>query len=122
MRLAALQLHGAAYGRALLPADWVARSSTPSLPQLAPGRLPSTITGHAGFGWHWWPLTEDGRRVTADGSRGQFGFVDRDLGVAVVKTSLWPYADPWVDRQQRDLAYLGLPLGAAAARTTSSSS
>ena len=61
--------------------------------------------------------TTDGVRVTSDGSRGQFGYVDRDLGVAVLKTSLWPYDDFLVDRQQRDLSYLGLPLVAAAART-----
>ena len=54
--------------------------------------------------------------MTSDGSRGQFGFVDRDLGVAVLKTSLWPYDDFLVDRQQRDLSYLGLPAVAAAAR------
>ena len=84
---------------------------------MAPGRLPSSITTHAGFGYHWWPLDADGVRVTSDGSRGQFGYVDRDLGVAVLKTSLWPYDDFLVDRQQRDLSYLGLPLVAAAART-----
>ena len=28
---------------------------------LEPGRLPSSITTHAGFGYHWWPLTDDGR-------------------------------------------------------------
>jgi hypothetical protein len=54
--------------------------------------------------------------VTSDGSRGQFGYVDHELGVAVLKTSLWPYDDVLVDRQQRDLSYLGLPLVAAAAR------
>ena len=89
----------------------------PPSPWLAPGRLPSSITTHAGFGYHWWPLDADGVRVTSDGSRGQFGYVDRDLGVAVLKTSLWPYDDFLVDRQQRDLSYLGLPLVAAAART-----
>jgi hypothetical protein len=34
----------------------------------------------------------------------------------VLKTSQWPYDDVLVDRQQRDLSYLGLPLVAAAAR------
>ena len=52
--------------------------------------------------------------MTSDGSRGQFGYVDRALGVAVLKTSLWPYDDVLVDRQMRDLSYLGLPLVAAA--------
>jgi hypothetical protein len=114
LRIAALQLDGTAYGEQVLPGSWVRESSCPSRPFTAPGRLPSSITTHAGFGGHWWPLSEDGERVTADGSRGQFCFVDRGLGTAVVKTSLWPYDDSWVDRQQRDLSYLGLPEVAAA--------
>jgi CubicO group peptidase (beta-lactamase class C family) len=116
LRLAALQLSGTAYDARVLGPDWVQRSSAPLVPWLEPGRLPSGITTHAGFGYHWWPLTADGARVTADGSRGQFGYVDRDLGVAVLKTSQWPYDDWLVDRQQRDLSYLGLPLVAAAAK------
>ena len=114
-RLAALQLTGRAGGAQVLPPGWVEAASTPTRPWLEPGRLPSTITTHAGFGHHWWPLEPGGRRVTSDGSRGQLGYVDRDLGVAVLKTSRWPYDDPWVDRQMRDLSYLGLPLVATAA-------
>ena len=116
LRLAVLQLTGAAYGEQVLDQDWVRRSSTPPWPWLQPGRLPSSITTHAGFGYHWWPLDIQGVRVTSDGSRGQFGYVDHDLGVAVLKTSLWPYDDFLVDRQLRDLSYLGLPVVAAAAR------
>jgi CubicO group peptidase (beta-lactamase class C family) len=116
LRLAALQLTGTAYDERVLDPDWVRRSSTPMAPWLEPGRLPSSITTHAGFGYHWWPLVPDGVRVTSDGSRGQYGYVDRELGVAVLKTSLAPYDDWLVDRQQRDLSYLGLPLVAAAAR------
>ncbi len=116
LRLAALQLTGTAYDARVLSTDWVQRSSTPPSPWMAPGRLPSSITTHAGFGYHWWPLSRDGVHVTSDGSRGQFGYVDRELGVAVLKCSLWPYDDFLVDRQQRDLSYLGLPLVAAAAR------
>lgn len=116
LRLAALQLTGTAYDTEVLTPGWVRRSSTPPLPWMEPGRLPSSITTHAGFGYHWWPLDADGVQVTADGSRGQFGYVDREIGVAVVKTSQWPYEDPLVDRQQRDLCYLGLPLVARALR------
>ena len=116
LRLAALQLTGTAYDARVLGPDWVQRSSTPPAPWMAPGRLPSSISTHVGFGYHWWPLDTDGVRVTSDGSRGQFGYVDHDLRVAVLKTSLWPYDDFLVDRQQRDLSYLGLPLVAAAAR------
>ena len=33
---------------------------------------------------------------------------DRRAGTVVVKTSLWPYDDFLVDRQARDLTYLGI--------------
>jgi 6-aminohexanoate-oligomer exohydrolase len=114
-RIAMLQLDGTVGGTKVLEADWVDRSSTPARPFLAPGRLPSSISTHVGFGYHWWPLDDAGRRVTADGSRGQFAYADRDLGTVVVKTSRWPYADFLVDRTHRDLSYLGLPLIARSA-------
>jgi CubicO group peptidase (beta-lactamase class C family) len=116
-RLAMLQVDGTVGAARLLDGDWVERSCRPSRSFTRPGRLPSSITTHAGFGAHWWPLDDDGRRVTADGSRGQFAYVDRDLDVVVVKTSRWPYEDFLVDRQLRDLSYLGLPEIAAAAVT-----
>ena len=121
LRLAALQLDGTAYGEQVLTPDWVEASSRPAEAFTAPGRLPTSITTHAGFGWHWWPLDDTGVRVTADGSRGQFGYVDHALDVAVLKTSLWPYDDVLVDRQMRDLSYLGLPAVAAGVSTSSTS-
>ena len=119
-RLGMLQVDGTRDGTGeepgrVLEREWVDRSCAPPLAFLAPGRLPSGITTHAGFGYHWWPLDRRGRRVTADGSRGQFVYVDRDLEVVVVKTSRWPYDDWLADRQYRDLSYLGLPEVAAAA-------
>ncbi len=95
-------------GDRLLDTDWVEAAARGSRPFLEVGRLPSTITTHAGFGYHWWPMDDLGGRVTADGSRGQFAAVDRRTGATVVKTSLWAYDDAWVDRQHRDLSYLGL--------------
>lgn len=88
--------------------DWAAAAARPAYAFTAPGRLPSTITAHVGFGRHWWPLDDRGDRVAADGSRGQLLAVDRRTGAVVVKTSLWPYDDAWADRQHRDLSYLGL--------------
>ena len=108
-RLGALQIDGQWSGRQVVSRTWVAASSRPERDFLAPGRLPSTITTHAGFGYHWWPLDASGERVTADGMRGQFVYVDRPKRVVVVKTSAWPYEDPWHDRQCRDLCYLALP-------------
>jgi CubicO group peptidase (beta-lactamase class C family) len=92
----------------LLAPQWVDAAARPTYPFLGVGRLPSSITTHVGFGYHWWPLDDAGRRVTADGSRGQFAAADRRTGVVVVKTSQWPYEDAWADRQHRDLSYLGL--------------
>lgn len=108
-RVALLAVDGTATdGRRLLGESWTDAAARPAYPFTAPGRLPSTLTGHAGFGYHWWPLDDLGRRVAADGSRGQLIAVDRRAGAVVVKTSLWPYDDPWADRQHRDLSYLGL--------------
>jgi CubicO group peptidase (beta-lactamase class C family) len=114
-RIGALQIDGHWNGEQILDPGWVDASSRPEKAFLAPGRLPSTITTHAGFGYHWWPLDERGDRVTGDGMRGQFVYVDRPLRTVVVKTSAWPYDDPWWDRQCRDLCYLALPAIAAAA-------
>ena len=108
-RVALLAVDGRAVdGRRVLDAAWAAEAARPAYPFLAPGRLPSTITTHAGFGLHWWPMDPSGGRVTADGSRGQFAAADRHTGAVVVKTSLWPYDDFLVERQARDLSYLGL--------------
>jgi CubicO group peptidase (beta-lactamase class C family) len=114
-RLGMLQVDGCAGGERVLSQSWVEETSTPPLRQLRPGRLPSTITTHAGFGGHWWPLDDAGTRATADGMRGQFVYVDRPLRTVVVKTSAWPYDDPWWDRQCRDICYLALPAIALAA-------
>lgn len=115
-RLGALQIDGCWQGDRLLTSRWVSESSRPQRSFLSPGRLPSRITTHAGFGYHWWPLDASGARVMADGMRGQFVYVDRVLRTVVVKTSNWPSDDPWWDRQCRDLCYLALPSIAAAAR------
>lgn len=103
-------------GAPLLDPGWVASAGVPAYPFTAPGRLPSSITSHVGFARHWWPVSADGRRIVADGSRGQFLFVDRDTDVVVVKTSLWPYQDWLVDRSCRDLSHLGLAAVAAHVR------
>jgi CubicO group peptidase (beta-lactamase class C family) len=106
--LAATTRGWARLGSAAATAAWSAAAAVPAYPFTRPGRLPSTISSHVGFGHHWWPLDDHGHRVAADGSRGQFVAVDRRTGGVVVKTSLWPHDDAWVDRQHRDLSYLGL--------------
>jgi CubicO group peptidase (beta-lactamase class C family) len=114
-RIGALQIDGTWDGTPLLDAAWVDASSRPEQPFLRPGRLPSRITTHAGFGYHWWPLDDEGHTLMADGMHGQFVYVDRPRRTVVVKTSAWPYEDPWWDRQCRDLSYLALPVIADAA-------
>ena len=47
--------------------------------------------------------------MAADGSRGQFVYVDRPRRTVVVKTSAWPYADAAHDAHCRDLTYRTLP-------------
>jgi CubicO group peptidase (beta-lactamase class C family) len=108
-KVALLAVDGASdHGETLLDPDWVHAAARPAYPFLGVGRLPSSITSFAGFGYHWWPMDGTGRRLTADGSRGQFACADRGTGAVVVKTSRWPYDDFLVDRQARDLSYLGL--------------
>ncbi|HEX4686407.1 MAG TPA: serine hydrolase [Nocardioides sp.] len=114
-RIGWLQVDGSWDGVPVVDRDWADASSRPERPFLRPGRLPSTITTHAGFGYHWWPTSDDGSRVMADGMRGQFVYVDRPRRTVVVKTSAWPYEDAWWDRQCRDLSYLALPAIAEAA-------
>ncbi len=106
-RVGLLQCHGR-WHRALVGRPWTAWSSTPRLPFVGVGRLPASLSARLGFGAHWWPLTDDGARVAADGSRGQFIYLDRPRAVVVVKTSAWEYPDPMYDRRCRDLSYLGL--------------
>jgi CubicO group peptidase (beta-lactamase class C family) len=113
-RVGLLQATGEGDRGPLISAGWREVSSRPAAPFLRPGRLASTLTTHAGFGLHWWPLDDAGRRVMADGSRGQLLHVDRDSGTVVVLTARWPY-DEATDRQCRDLAYLALPAVARAA-------
>jgi CubicO group peptidase (beta-lactamase class C family) len=114
-RIGVLQVDGSFGGQQILDREWVDASSRPGRPYCRPGRLPSTITTHAGFGYHWWPLDDAGAKVMADGMQGQFVYVDRPRRTVVVKTSAWPYDDPWWDRQCRDLSYLALPAIAEAA-------
>jgi CubicO group peptidase (beta-lactamase class C family) len=118
-RVALLAVDGlTTHGQLQLDADWVEAAARPPYPFLGVGRLPSSITTHVGFGYHWWPMDDSGRRVTADGSRGQFAAADRVSGAVVVKTSKWQYDDFLVDRQARDLSYLGLHALLDAVRTT----
>ena len=83
--------------------------SRPSLPFLRPGRLPSALSTHVGFGYHWWPL-DDARRTgsapTAAAASSSTSTArarrrrGEDLGLGLRR--------PGHDRQCRDLSYLAL--------------
>lgn len=107
-RIGLLAWQGVGRSGQLLDEDWLAGAGRPDRPFAVPGRLPSSISSHVGFARHWWPLDHHGVRLSADGSRGQFVYLDRSAGVVIVKTSRWPHADPLLDRTCRDLSYLGL--------------
>lgn len=107
-RVGLLAWHGTGRSGSLLDDAWLSVAGRPDRSFLVPGRLPGSISSHVGFARHWWPLDRTGVRLAADGSRGQFVFVDRSTGVVIVKTSRWPHADPLLDRTCRDLSYLGL--------------
>ncbi|UPK75195.1 beta-lactamase family protein [Nocardioidaceae bacterium SCSIO 66511] len=107
-RIGMLAVDGTSGGAGVLDEEWIDAAVRPPFRFLEPGRLPSGISTHVGFAYHWWPLDLHGRRIAADGSRGQFTYVDRAADVVIVKTSQWPYDDWLADRQFRDLSYLGL--------------
>src|SRR6185312_2751465 len=122
-RVGLLQIDGTVPGGGarLLDRTWVEAASCPSLPFVRPGRLPLPLSAHVGFGYHWWALDAPddlcGSRVVADGSRGQFVYVDRPRRTVVVKTSAWAYRDPLHDAHCRDLTYRTLPAIAATTAT-----
>lgn len=112
LRIGLVHLDGTVAGERVLDETWLRAALSAAYPFTRVGRLPSTLTTHAGFGLHWWPVDDSGLRAMADGSRGQLTLVDRERDVVIVKTSQWPY-DEGTDRQCRDLSYLLLPQLAA---------
>ena len=63
-------------GRGIVPADWVAASTTASAP---------TETGAMGYGYQWWvPPGAAAGEFMAQGIYGQFIHIDRAKGTVVV--------------------------------------
>lgn len=78
-------------GTRILPEGWVERATTPSSPQVMPGKL---YRGYKlGYQYQWW-VYPDGT-YTAQGINGQFIYVDPRRDLVVVQTAGW--ADWWDD-------------------------
>lgn len=79
-------------GTRLLPQGWVERATTPSSPQVMPGKL---YRGYKlGYQYQWW-VYPDGT-YTAQGINGQFIYVDAARDLVVVQTAAW--SDWWDDQ------------------------
>lgn len=89
MKLGAMMLAGGQWqGRQIVPADWIARSTAPSIATAPVG----------GYGFQWWSITtrwkdRDLSVTTAIGNGGQRLFLVPDLDLAVVTTA-GGYGDP----------------------------
>jgi CubicO group peptidase (beta-lactamase class C family) len=73
--------NGAWNGTQVVPADWVAASTTPSAP---------TDPGQPRYGYQWWIPADGpgaGREFYAIGIYGQYIYVDRDRGVVIAINS-----------------------------------
>ena len=103
--------------RQVVSRAWVQASSRPEREFLAPGRLPSTITTHVGFGVSL-VAAGPGRRARhgrRDAQQLRVTSTGRTAALSSSRRSAWPYEDAWWDRQCRDLCYLALPAIADAA-------
>ncbi|MEO0402653.1 MAG: serine hydrolase [Pseudomonadota bacterium] len=73
-------------GQQVVPADWVAASTTPSAP---------TQAGKIGYGYQWWiPVGASDGQFMGRGIYGQYLYIDQQAGVVIVTTG--------ADRRFRD--------------------
>ena len=97
-RFGQLYLHGGARdGMQIVPADWIAASTTPSAPHLEPGPNPASFWTF-GYGYHWWIPEDPQGDYLAIGIWGQYVYVDPVRDVVIVKTS----ADPGFDDRDHE--------------------
>ncbi len=75
-------------GERLLPEGWVAQATTPSRPQVRPGKL---YRGYPlGYQYQWWTYGSGKGDFTAQGINGQFVYVDPSRDLVVVQSAVWP--------------------------------
>ncbi len=77
---------GTRAGEQIVPAQWVAASTTPNAPHLQPGDNPASFWSF-GYAYHWWVPEEPQDEFLAIGIWGQYIYVDRARQVVIVKTS-----------------------------------
>lgn len=83
---AMIEQNGAWNGQQIVPADWIAESTTPSA---------KTQPGEYGYGYQWWIPTGSGPgQFTGRGIYGQYLYIDQENDVVIVMTS--------ADRKFRD--------------------
>lgn len=80
------RLGGNWHGTQILPADWVAASTTPDAPHLQRGA--NDISTHAmGYGYQWWLPVGDDQDYSAIGIYNQFIYVNPEENTVIVKLS-----------------------------------
>lgn len=85
-RLGCCYLNGGVWnGGQVVPASWVAASTTPDAPHLQPGPRPNA-TLPMGYGYQWW-VPDDSGAFCAIGVYNQFVWVDPATRTVIAKTS-----------------------------------
>ncbi|MBV1933877.1 MAG: beta-lactamase family protein [Parvibaculaceae bacterium] len=80
------RLDGAWHGNQILPADWVAASTTPDAPYLQRGA--NKVSTHGmGYGYQWWLPKGDDQDFSAIGIYNQFIYVNPEENTVIVKLS-----------------------------------
>lgn len=83
-------------GQQIVPADWIAASTTPSA-RTAPGQI--------GYGYQWWmPVGGHAGEFLGRGIYGQYLYIDQDAGVVIVTTAAdRNFRDPGVEAQNTEM-------------------
>ena len=81
---------GRANGRQIVPADWIATSTAPTIPEQ---------DGATGYAMQWWTLGDGS--YSAIGLQGQYIFVDPRSRTVVVKLSYFPPGNNAADEETR---------------------
>jgi CubicO group peptidase (beta-lactamase class C family) len=78
-------------GKQLLRPTWVKEATQPDRPQVGNGKLYSGYT--LGYQYYWWTFPGEDHAFEAQGTRGQFIYVNPRQNLVIVMTNDWPR--PW---------------------------